>query len=152
MCIRDRLWEVKRLLDELGSDVPQVLIMENVPQVHSKANFESFQKWNDYLYNKGYSTFWKDMNAKNYRGDVPQSRNRTICVSILGDYTFKFPKEVPLTKCMKDLLEDKVDEKYYITSDKAKELIDKLVKGGKILTDRQTDRRTDRQTDSRIVP
>ena len=43
---------------------------------------------------------------------------------------------------MKDYLEDEVDEKYYITSEKAKKLIDKLIIGGKILTDRQTDRQT----------
>jgi len=46
---------------------------------------------------------------------------------------------------MKDYLEDEVDEKYYITSEKAHELIDKLVKEGKIPVDRQTDRQTDRQ-------
>lgn len=131
------LWEVKRLLmevHELGKGMPQVLVMENVPQVHSKANMHAFQKWLDFLDSMGYSSFWQDMNAKNY--GVAQSRNRTICVSILGNYNFKFPEQIPLTKCMKDYLEDSVDEKYYLNSEKARDLIDKLILNGKILTDR----------------
>lgn len=123
------LWEVKRLLDEC-ENLPQILLMENVPQVHSKANMPHFQKWLDYLTSKGYSTYWQDMNAKNY--GVAQSRNRTIAVSILGNYTFEFPKPYPLNKVMKDYLEDSVDEKYYLKSDKARDLIDKLIVGGKI--------------------
>ena len=63
---------------------------------------------------------------------VAQSRNRCIAVSILGDFEFEFPKPVPLDKVMKDYLEESVDEKYYLTSDKAKELIDKLILDGKI--------------------
>lgn len=48
------LWEVKRLLDEC-EELPQVLVMENVTQVHSKTNgnMEHFQKWIDYLTSKG---------------------------------------------------------------------------------------------------
>lgn len=133
------LWEVRRLLDEC-KDLPQVLLMENVPQVHSKSNMPHFKKWLEYLESKGYLTYWQDMNAKNY--GVAQSRNRTIAVSILGDYDFKFPKPYPLDKIMKDYLEEEVEEKYYLTSEKAKDLIDKLIIGGKILTDRQTDRQT----------
>lgn len=123
------LWEVKRLLDEC-EELPQILLMENVPQVHSKSNMPHFQKWLDYLKSRGYSTFWKDMNAKNY--GVAQSRNRTIAVSILGDYTYTFPEEYPLNKVMKDYLEPVVDERYYVNSQKAAELIDKLIKGGKL--------------------
>lgn len=133
------LWEVRRLLDEC-KDLPQVLLMENVPQVHSKSNMPHFQKWLEYLESKGYSTYWQDMNAKNY--GVAQSRNRTIAVSILGDYSFEFPKPYKLDKVMKDYLEEEVEEKYYLTSEKAKDLIDKLIIGGKILTDRQTDIQT----------
>ena len=92
------LWEVRRLLDET-KELPQVLLMENVPQVHSKVNMPHFQAWLDYLESKGYSTYWQDMNAKNY--GVAQSRNRTIAVSILGDYSFEFPKPYPLDKVKK---------------------------------------------------
>lgn len=123
------LWEVERLLNET-KNLPQVLVMENVPQVHSKKNMPDFQKWLNYLESRGYKTFWQDLNAMNY--GIPQSRNRCIAVSILGDYEFEFPKPIPLEKVMKDYLEDEVDERFYLTTDKAKELIDKLILNGKI--------------------
>lgn len=131
------LWEVQRLINEC-ENLPQVLMMENVPQVHGSKNMASFQKWLKFLESKGYSSFWQDMNAKNY--GVAQSRNRTIVISFLGGGTFKFPQPYELDKRMKDYLEDEVDEKFYLNNEKAKKLIDKLITDGKILTDRQTDR------------
>lgn len=127
------LFEVGRLLDEV-EELPQVLLMENVPQVVSKKNEDAFNEWKSILEEKGYTNFVQILNAKDY--GIAQSRKRCFMVSILGDYDYKFPKPIPLTKCMRDYLEDVVDEKYYITSPKAKELIDKLIIGGKILTDR----------------
>lgn len=123
------LWEVERLLNEV-ENLPQVLLMENVPQVHSKANMGDFQKWIAFLESKGYSNFWQDLNAKNY--GIAQNRNRTFMVSILGNYKYEFPKPIPLTKVMKDYLEEKMDEKYYINNEKAQQLIDKLVAEGTI--------------------
>lgn len=123
------LWEVERIIDEC-EELPQVLLMENVPQVHGKKNMPDFQKWLKFLEDKGYSNYWQDLNAKDY--GVAQSRNRCFCVSILGEYTYKFPEPIPLTKTMKDYLEDEVEDKYYIESEKAKDLIDKLVVEGKI--------------------
>ena len=102
------LWEVERLLNEV-ENLPQVLLMENVPQVHGKKNMEDFQRWIDFLESKGYSNYWQDLNAKNY--GVAQNRNRCFMVSILGDYIFKFPEPIELKKVMKDYLEDEVDEK-----------------------------------------
>lgn len=119
------LWEVRRLLNECET-LPQILIMENVTQIHSKKNLPHFKKWLEFLKNKGYNTYYADMNAKDY--GVAQSRNRTIAVSILGDGGFVFPKTYSLTKTMKNYLEDDVDEKYYLTSEKARNLIDRLIK------------------------
>ena len=59
------LWEVERLLNEC-TELPQVLLMENVPQVHGKKNMEHFEKWIAFLESKGYSNYWKDLNAKEY--------------------------------------------------------------------------------------
>ena len=106
------LWEVERLLDECV-ELPQVLLMENVPQVHGKKNVEHFEKWIAFLESKGYSNFWQDLNAKDY--GIPQNRNRCFMVSILGDYSFEFPKPIELTLRLKDMLEKEVDEKYYLT-------------------------------------
>lgn len=113
------LWEVKRLLNEC-SELPQVLLMENVPQVHGKKNKEHFDKWIKFLESKGYSNYWKDLNAKGF--GIPQNRNRTFMVSVLGNYTYEFPKEFPLELRLKDMLEDSVDEKFYLSDYQIKNL------------------------------
>lgn len=106
------LWEVERLLNECD-ELPQVLLMENVPQVHSEANRQDFNNWIAFLESKGYSNYWQDLNAKDY--GIPQNRNRCFMVSILGDYYYEFPQPIPLKLRLKDMLEDKVDEKYYLS-------------------------------------
>ncbi len=121
------LWEVERLLNEV-ENLPKVLLMENVPQVHGKKNMEDFQRWIQFLESKGYSNYWQDLNAKNY--GVAQNRNRCFMVSILGNYKYEFPKYIELTKRMKDYLEDEVDDKYYINNEKAHKLIDTLISNG----------------------
>ena len=126
------LWEVERLLNECD-ELPQVLLMENVPQVHSKKNMPDFQKWIDFLDSKGYSNYWQDLNARDF--GVAQNRNRCFMVSILGYQNYKFPTPITLDKTMKDYLEDTVDDRCYITSEKAKKLIDTLILNGKIPTE-----------------
>ena len=121
------LWEVERILNELPDEqLPEVLLMENVPQVHSKKNKDDFDAWLSFLSSKGYRNFWKDLSAKDY--GIPQNRNRCFCVSVLlPNYAeFVFPSAVPLRHVMKDFLEKEVDEKYYIKSDKAEKLIKDL--------------------------
>lgn len=118
------LWEVERLLNEC-EELPQVLLMENVPQVHSEANMPDFQKWAGFLENKGYSNHWQDLNAKDY--GVAQNRNRCFMISLLGEWNYKFPQPIPLEWRLKDYLEDHVDEKYYINSEKAQKLIQTLI-------------------------
>ena len=117
------LWEVERLLNEV-ENLPQVLLMENVPQVHGKKNIDDFRDWIAFLESKGYTNFWQDLNAKDY--GVAQNRNRTFMVSILGKGKYTFPEPIELNKVMKDYLEDEVDEKYYVNSPKALELIERL--------------------------
>lgn len=123
------LWEVERLLNECD-ELPQVLLMENVNQVHSEKNMNDFQKWLDFLESKGYTNHWKDLNSRDY--GVAQNRLRTFMISFLEDVNFRFPKPIPLTKRMKDYLEDKVDEKFYVNSEKAKALIKKLEENGEL--------------------
>lgn len=114
------LWEVERLLDEMRrQELPQVLLMENVPQVHGKGNKQDFYKWCDTLKEMGYHNYWQDLNAKDF--GIPQNRNRCFMVSLLGDYDYTFPKPQKLTMRLKDFLDKKVDEKYYL-SDKTVEM------------------------------
>lgn len=110
------LWEVERILSEIhenAGELPQVLFMENVPQVHANANMADFQKWIDFLSDLGYVSYWQDLNAKDY--GVAQNRNRCFMFSFLGEYNYHFPRSIPLTKRIKDYLEDEVDEKYYVS-------------------------------------
>ena len=106
------LWEVERILTEL-EERPQVLLMENVPQVHSQDNIEDFNKWQLRLEELGYKNYCQDLIATDY--GIPQTRNRTFMISILGDYSYTFPKPIPLKLKLKDMLEDNVDEKYYLS-------------------------------------
>lgn len=117
------LWEVERLLDET-EHLPQTLLMENVPQVIGKKNRADFDEWVKFLESKGYSNYFEKLNAKNY--GVAQNRNRVFMVSVLGEYSFEFPKPIELTNTVKDYLEDEVEEKFYINTDKAKKLISKI--------------------------
>lgn len=121
------LWEVERLLNEC-EELPQVLVMENVPQVHGKKFIKDFESWLDSLSELGYKNYWQDLNSKDY--GVAQNRNRTFLVSFLNDVSFKFPEPFPLTKIMADYLEDEVDEKYYIDNEKTQRLIDQLIQDG----------------------
>lgn len=132
------LWEVERLLKET-ENLPQVLLMENVIQVHSETgdNMENFQKWISFLEGLGYSNYWQDMNAKNF--GMPQNRNRTIMVSILGEYQYKFPPKMNLDRDAYAFLQDTAEEKYYLDNKNTEILIDNLIKNGTIQTDRQTD-------------
>lgn len=124
------LWEVERILRELNEAqnlcLPQVLVMENVPQVHSDKNINDFAEWINFLDSLGYISKWQDLNAKDF--GIPQNRERCFMVSYLDkSLKFAFPESIPLTKVAQDYLEDNVDEKYYIKTEKAQELIDKLV-------------------------
>lgn len=103
------LWEVERLLKET-KELPDVLIMENVPQV-LKAN--GWYEWCEFLENLGYNNYAEVINAKRF--GIPQNRERCFMVSILGDYSYNFPKGFELKYRLKDLLEENVDEKYYLS-------------------------------------
>jgi len=107
------LWEVERLLDECGGGKPQVLLMENVPDVIGTNNIRHFASWLSKLESLGYHCYWKVLNGKDY--GIPQTRERCFMVSILGDYMYEFPQPIPLAIKLRDLLEEDVDEKYYLS-------------------------------------
>ena len=123
------LWEVERLLNEVGS-LPQVLLMENVTEVHGEKNAGHFQDWISFLESKGYSNYWQDINASDY--GVAQNRDRCIMVSILGQYNYKFPRRIQLEKTMEDYLEPDVESRYFVKTEKAKRLIQRLIDEGQI--------------------
>lgn len=93
---------------------PKISIIENV-KLLAKPRFEKEFKiiLND-LENLGYNSYWKILNSKDY--GIPQKRERVFIVSILKRYDdgFIFPEEMKLTRTFKDMLENEVDEKYYL--------------------------------------
>ena len=106
------LWQVERLLKET-KELPQILLMENVLEVIGTNNIKLFQEWELFLRQLGYSNYCEVLNAKDY--GIPQNRNRCFMVSILGDYLYRFPQKQELKLRLKDMLEDEVDEKYYLS-------------------------------------
>ena len=109
------LWEVERILHELKAkdQLPQVLLMENVPLVHGEQNWNDFNAWKKSLTDLGYCNFWQDLSATDF--DIPQTRVRTFMVSILGDYNYNFPQGHKLKTRLMDMLDTEVDEKYFLS-------------------------------------
>ena len=109
------LWEVERILEECGDNKykPQVLLMENVTQVHGAGNEKSFSAWVKKLEELGYTNYIQDMIATDYC--IPQTRDRTFMVSILGNHSYNFPQPMKLPIKLKDLLEKDVPEKFYLS-------------------------------------
>ena len=109
------IWQVGRILNEMKemNQLPDVLMMENVPQVISEKNRVNFNKWLDILESLGYHSFYKILEATDF--GIPQTRKRCFVISIPKGYSYEFPAGWPLNKKLKDLLEDDVDEKYYLS-------------------------------------
>lgn len=114
------LFEVERLIEtaKAHDELPEYLLMENVKNLVSKKFKPDFDRWLNKLEELGYKNYWKVLNAKDYL--IPQNRERVFVISIRKDINkvYEFPEPKPLTKRLKDILEEKVDEKYYL-SDKA---------------------------------
>lgn len=113
------LWEVERLLKEMD-ELPQILLMENVPEVIGDKNIKDFAEWISFLDDLGYQSKYQVLNSKNY--GVPQNRERCFMVSWLGDFYYDFPKPKPLELRLKDVLEQKVDERFYLSDDQVAKL------------------------------
>lgn len=111
------LWEVQRLLEVANEngELPRFLLMENVKNIVSKRFLPLFDEWIDYLSGLGYKSFYKVLNAKDY--GVPQNRERCFMLSIRDyDGEFTFPEKEELTVRLGELLEEDVDEKYFLSN------------------------------------
>ena len=106
------LWEVERILNEM-KELPKVLLMENVPAILQEKNRNDFYDWCNFLESLGYTNRYAKLNAKDY--GIPQNRERVFMVSFLGDYYYRFPKGKGLDIRLKDILEEKIDKKYYLS-------------------------------------
>ena len=107
------LYECEKIIEYCR---PKYLLLENVKNLVGKKFKADFDKWLEYLEGLGYTNYWKVLNAKDY--GVPQNRERVFVVSILGEHKpYKFADKIPLDKCIADILEDEVDEKYYLSDE-----------------------------------
>ena len=107
------LYECEKIIEHCK---PKYLLLENVKNLVGKKFKPQFDEWLEYLEGLGYANYWKVLNAKDY--GVPQNRERVFVVSILGGHKpYKFADKIPLDKCIRDILEDEVDEKYYLSDE-----------------------------------
>lgn len=88
------------------------MLMENVKALTQKKFLPYLQKWVAYLDGLGYKSYMKVLNAKDY--GVPQNRERTFVVSVMKG-SYDFPKPFKLEKRIKDIKEDNVEQRYYIS-------------------------------------
>lgn len=120
------LWECQKVI---SAKKPKYLLLENVKNLVGKRHKENFDIWLSWLSEQGYTNYWQVLNAKDY--GVPQNRERVFVVSILGEHEpFKFPNKQEIQLRLKDMLEDEVDEKYYLSEEKVEQLLVNV--GGKI--------------------
>jgi len=118
------LWECKRAIQ---TKHPKYLLMENVPALLQDKFRPYFMKWLDFLTKEGYESFTKILGAQDF--GVPQHRDRVFCVSILDENArYYFPEPFPLKKRLKDVLEDEVDESYYLSDERVRGLIESTLK------------------------
>jgi len=111
---------------------PRFFIFENVKGLLSDDGGRTFQEWVNMLGGKSvnglpvlfpyddsvpYHLYWQVLNAKHH--GVPQNRERVFLIGIRDDTDnrFQFPREEHLTKRLKDVLEDEVDEKYFLSDE-----------------------------------
>ena len=111
----------------LRAKKPVLSIIENVKGLVSNRFKKEFETVLSDLEDAGYNTYWEILNARDY--GLPQSRDRVYIISIRKDMDngkFKFPKPFDNGIRLKDILEEHVDEKYYISQDKVQRFLDEL--------------------------
>lgn len=104
-------FEALRIIEDFN---PKFAIAENVKALTSKKFANEFRIVLESLDAAGYNNYFAVLNSKDC--GIPQNRERVFIISIRKDIDigFIFPDPVPLTLKLKDLLEDEVDEKYYL--------------------------------------
>lgn len=120
------LWDNIRLLSKAkeNNKLPQYIMFENVKNLVSKKFIDDFNDLLDVLDELGFNSYWSVINGKDC--GIPQSRERVFVISIRkdidnGKYEFPVPFDTGIR--LKDVLEDQVDEKYYLPDEKVQEFL-----------------------------
>ena len=106
------MYETIRIVEKLK---PKYVIWENVKNLLSKKHRHNFDAYLETMEQLGYVNYYQVLNAKDY--GIPQNRERVFTISIRKDINkvFTFPPKQELKLKLKDMLEDEVDEKYYLS-------------------------------------
>lgn len=115
------MYETIRIVGKLR---PKYVVWENVKNLLSKKHKHNFDAYIETMNILGYNSYYQVLNAKDY--GIPQNRERVYTISIRKDIdkgTFIFPEKEVLKLRLKDMLEDEVEEKYYLS----KEVVSKYV-------------------------
>ena len=136
-------------LDFIKNNKPKIFIFENVKGLLSADNGKVFQNWLQLLGSKingntilfphedsaNYSIYWQVLNSKDY--GVPQNRERVFIIGFREDRDFTFPKKVYLKLKLKDILDNEVDDKYFLSDKMIKVLTthkNKIIKNDNVDT------------------
>ena len=103
---------------------PKYVIWENVKNLLSSKHRHNFDSYIKVMESLGYSSYYKVLDAKDY--GIPQHRERVYTISIRKDIDvgYKFPEPMELKLRLKDMLEDEVDEKYYLNDERIKKIME----------------------------
>jgi len=107
------MYETIRIVGKLR---PKYVLWENVKNLLSKKHKHNFDAYIETMNILGYNSYYEVLNAKDY--GIPQNRERVYTISIRRDidkFNFQFPKKEELKLRLKDMLEDEVEEKYYLS-------------------------------------
>lgn len=109
------MYESIRIIEKIK---PKYVVWENVKNLLSKKHKHNFDAYLETMSMLGYNNYYKVLNAKDY--GIPQNRVRIFTISIRKDIdsnNFKFPEKQELTLKLKDMLDDVVDDKYYLNDE-----------------------------------
>ena len=125
----------------IRANKPNFGIYENVKNIVGKKFINTtFKMFEDELHEYGYNTYWKVLNAKNY--GIPQNRERVYLIFIRKDLDngqFKFPEPFDNGIRLKDILEDEVDERFYLSDDKVQKFLSNFSQSKLPVTTRNSD-------------
>lgn len=111
----------------IEANKPNWGMYENVKAITGKKFEETFSLFVNELREYGYNVHWKVLNAKDY--GVPQNRERVYVFIVkekLDNGLFKFPEPFDNGMRLRDILEQNVDEHFYIPQEKVSRFITSL--------------------------
>lgn len=108
------MYETTRIVEKIK---PKYVIWENVKNLLSKKHRHNFDAYLETMEQLGYTNYYQVLNAKDY--GIPQNRERVFTISIRKDINinFVFPPKQKLKLKLQDMLENEVDEKYYLSEE-----------------------------------